>query len=51
MKISGCGFVSNQYIICAWNSHFKGEKHMFVAENFIRSLFDKYGRHRVYTDG
>ena len=24
---------------------------MFVAENFIRSLVDKYGRHTVYTDG
>jgi putative transposase len=24
---------------------------MFVAENFIRSLVSKYGRHPVYTDG
>ena len=24
---------------------------MFVAENFIRSLVDKYGKHTVYTDG
>ncbi|HEX5187818.1 MAG TPA: hypothetical protein VFV86_13105 [Nitrososphaeraceae archaeon] len=24
---------------------------MFVAENFIRSLVEKYGRHIVYTDG
>ncbi|HEX2409292.1 MAG TPA: hypothetical protein VHJ38_18985 [Nitrososphaeraceae archaeon] len=24
---------------------------MFVAENFIRSLVDKYGKHIVYTDG
>ena len=24
---------------------------MFVAENFIRSLVSKYGRHTVYTDG
>ena len=24
---------------------------MFVAENFIHSLVDKYGRHSVYTDG
>ncbi|HEX6293689.1 MAG TPA: hypothetical protein VFZ46_00915 [Nitrososphaeraceae archaeon] len=23
---------------------------MFVAENFIRSLVEKYGRHTVYTD-
>ena len=24
---------------------------MFVAENFIRSLVEKYLRHKVYTDG
>ena len=24
---------------------------MFVAENFIRSLVEKHGRHTVYTDG
>jgi len=24
---------------------------MFVAEDFIRSLVEKYGRHTVYTDG
>jgi putative transposase len=24
---------------------------MFVAENFIRSLVEKYGRHTIYTDG
>jgi putative transposase len=24
---------------------------MFVAENFIRSLVEKYGKHMVYTDG
>jgi putative transposase len=27
------------------------ERNMFVAEKFIRSLVDKYGRHTVYTDG
>ena len=27
------------------------QRNMFVAENFIRSLVDKYGRHIVYTDG
>jgi putative transposase len=27
------------------------ERNMFVAENFIRSLVEKYGRHTVYTDG
>ena len=24
---------------------------MFVAENFIQSLVDKYGKHTVYIDG
>ena len=27
------------------------ERSMFVAENFIGSLVDKYGKHIVYTDG
>jgi putative transposase len=27
------------------------ERNMFVAENFIRSLISKYGKHTVYTDG
>src|SRR5574339_783076 len=27
------------------------ERKMFVAEKFIRSLVQKYGRHPVYTDG
>ena len=27
------------------------ERNMFVAENFIRSLVDKYGKYMVYTDG
>jgi putative transposase len=31
--------------------HISEERNMFVAENFIRSLVDKYGRHIVYTDG
>ncbi len=26
-------------------------RNMFVAENFIHSLIDKYGKHAVYTDG
>ena len=24
---------------------------MLVAENFIHSLIDKYGKHTIYTDG
>ena len=27
------------------------ERNMFVAENFIRALVEKYGKHMVYTDG
>ena len=31
--------------------HISNERNMFVAENFIQSLVDKYGKHTVYTDG
>ena len=31
--------------------HISNERNMFVAENFIRSLVSKYGKHTVYTDG
>ncbi len=31
--------------------HISEERNMFVAENFITSLVDKYGKHTVYTDG
>jgi putative transposase len=31
--------------------HISDERNMFVAENFIRSLVHKYGKHTVYTDG
>ena len=31
--------------------HISEERNMFVAENFIRSLVEKYGKHTVYTDG
>ena len=27
------------------------KRNMFVAEQFIRSLVEKYDRHTVYTDG
>ena len=27
------------------------ERNMLVAERFIRSLVEKYGRHTIYTDG
>ena len=35
--------------ICAWNLYLRREN-MFVAEKFIRSLVEKYGRRPVYTD-
>ena len=31
--------------------HISEERNMLVAEKFIRSLVEKYGRHTVYTDG
>jgi putative transposase len=31
--------------------HISEERTMIVAEKFIRSLVEKYGRHTVYTDG
>ena len=31
--------------------HISEEINMFIAENFLRSLVEKYGRHTVYTDG
>ncbi len=27
------------------------ERNMFVADNFIRSLVSRYGKHTIYTDG
>ena len=31
--------------------HISVERNMLVADKFIRSLVEKYGRHTVYTDG
>jgi putative transposase len=31
--------------------HISEERNMLVAEKFIRSLVEKYGKHTVYTDG
>ena len=31
--------------------HISEERNMLVAEKFIRSLVEKYGRHTVYTEG
>ena len=35
---------------CAWNLSIFQKRNMLVAENFIRSLVSKYGRHSVYTE-
>ncbi|HET8794038.1 MAG TPA: hypothetical protein VFM31_09605 [Nitrososphaeraceae archaeon] len=31
--------------------HTSGERNMVIAEKFIGSLVEKYGKHTVYTDG
>jgi putative transposase len=31
--------------------YISNERNMFVAEKFIKSLVEKYGKHTVYTDG
>ena len=49
-NISGYGFVLNQLTNLFLESTFL-KRNMFVAENFIRSLVEKYGRHTVYTGG
>ena len=44
------GLQLNQFIVLL-GIYISNERNMFVAENFIRSLVDKYGKHTVYTDG
>ena len=46
----GYGIVLNQYTVLCLESIFRRKK-MLVAEKFIQSLAEKYGRHTVYTDG
>ncbi|HEX2406671.1 MAG TPA: hypothetical protein VHJ38_05620 [Nitrososphaeraceae archaeon] len=51
-SIFGYGFVLNQYtVLCLGSTYISEERNMLVAEKFIRSLVDKYGKHTVYTDG
>ncbi|HEY9486388.1 MAG TPA: hypothetical protein VIQ04_07085, partial [Nitrososphaeraceae archaeon] len=50
-SISGYGSVLNLFNVQYWGIYISEERNMFVAENFIRSLVEKYGRHIVYTDG
>ena len=34
--------------LSTWNIHIYEERNMFVAEKFIRSFVEKYGKHTVY---
>ena len=50
--ISGYGSALNQFTLqCLESIYISEERNMLVAEKFIRSLVEKYGRHAVYTDG
>ena len=48
--IFDCRLVQKQYITLSWNSYIPRNKHMFVAENSIKSLVEKHGKHTVYTE-
>ena len=49
-NISGYGYILNKFTNQCLE-YISEERNMLVAENFIRSLVEKYGRHTVYTDG
>jgi putative transposase len=49
-NISGYGFVEPVHS-SVLGIYISEERNMLVAEKFIRSLVDKYGKHTVYTDG
>ena len=49
-NITICGFVESVHRTIL-GIHISNERNIFVAENFIRSLVDKYCKHTVYTDG
>ena len=51
VNISGYGSVLNQIHSSVLGIYISEERNMFVAERFIRSLVEKYGKHTVYTDG
>ena len=44
------GFVLNQYTVLCLES-ISEERNMIIAEKFIRSLVENYGKHTVYTNG
>ena len=50
ITLSGYGSVLDPVYKTILGIYISEERNMFVAEDFIRSLVDKYGRHTVYTD-
>jgi putative transposase len=50
ISIFGYGSVLNQYRVLL-GIYISEERNMLIAEKFIRSLVDKYGKYIVYTDG
>ena len=50
-SISGYGFVLNPFTSSVLGIYISEERNMLVAEKFIKSLVENYGKHSVYTDG
>ena len=48
-NITICGFVESVHRTIL-GIHISNERIMFIAENFISSLVDKFGKHTVYSD-
>ena len=52
INISGYGFVLNKFIVQYLEyTYLRREICLLIAEKFIRSLVEKYGKHIMYTDG
>ena len=49
VNTSGYGFVSSQFIVLSMES-ISQKRNTLVAEKFVLYLFDKNGKHTVYTD-
>ena len=49
-NITICGFVESVHRTIL-GIHISNERIMFIAENFISSLVNKFGKHAVYSDG
>ncbi|HET9807835.1 MAG TPA: hypothetical protein VFP49_13095 [Nitrososphaeraceae archaeon] len=50
-NISGYGFCIEPTHSSVLGIYISEERNMFVAEKFITSLVQKYGKHTVFTDG